>query len=288
VAETSTHRLQLSTPEHVALPFEVAPIGSRVGAFLIDALVLFAALTVTVLVVSTASSAERDGFLTAFGLLATFLARNFYFTFSELRMQGRTIGKRWAKIRVIARDGGPLSAEMVFARNLTRDVEVFLPLTVLFAPQLVFGEAEGWGRALSAVWIVILAALPFFNKHRARVGDLVAGTVVVVAPRGELLEDLATTSAAARASAAAYSFSQEQLDVYGIRELQVLEDVLRHPNPEPAVLDEICEKIKRKIRWPRRDWTVRSEPFLRDFYAAQRARLEHKMLLGRRQERKVG
>ena len=52
-----------------------------------------------------------------------------------------TIGKRTAGIRVIARDGGPLGAGAVFARNLTRDLEFFLPLTALVQPRLIVQDA---------------------------------------------------------------------------------------------------------------------------------------------------
>src|SRR6202035_1621094 len=73
-----------------------------------------------------------------------------------------------------------------------------------------------------------------------------------------------------------YAFSDEQLERYGILELQVLEDVLRRSDAygSDALLIEIGEKSRRKIEWrgavpPRDAWT-----FLRDFYAAQRAFLE--------------
>ncbi len=81
----------------------------------------------------------------------------------------------------------------------------------------------------------------------------------------------------------------EQLDLYGIYELQVLEDVLRRqPNPaDEELLKVICSKIITKIGGHQDPSKVAAEPFLRAFYAAQRGRLEHKMLLGKRQERKV-
>ena len=53
------------------------------------------------------------------------------------------------------------------------------------------------------------------------------------------------------------------------------------------LLGSIAERIKRKIGWDPRYWHVPPEPFLRSFYSAQRTRLEQKMLMGKRQERKV-
>lgn len=282
--------LHLRTPEHIELPFAVAAAGTRILAFVIDFAVLSAALVVLIVVFELAGGGEGDGFLTAFVLLATFLGRNFYFTFSELHFQGQTLGKRRAGIRVIARDGGPLSAEMVFARNLTRDIEIFLPLTVLFAPNLLFGGEQGWARLVSVLWLGVVAVLPLFNRHRARVGDLVAGTVVVVAPKVALLPDLVREHRPGKKKRAPeFAFTQEQLDVYGIKELQVLEDVLRQDPAQrsPDLMTSICEKIKRKIGWSKRAWDVDPEAFLQAFYEAQRGRLEHKLLLGKRQEKKI-
>jgi len=54
------------------------------------------------------------------------------------------------------------------------------------------------------------------------------------------------------------------------------------------VLDEVGEKIKTKIGWPRERWSDPTRPFLDAFYRAQRALLEQKMLFGQRQERKKG
>jgi uncharacterized RDD family membrane protein YckC len=290
-SSAAAQKISLRTPEHVELPFEIASAGERALAFLIDFAVLSAAMFGLVLVFEIASADIREeGFLKAFVLLATFLGRNFYFTFSELRFQGQTFGKRRAGIRVIAKDGGPLSAEMVFARNLTRDIEVFLPLTVIFVPGQLFSDEPAWATLVSSVWIVVVAALPLFNRHRARVGDLVAGTVVVVAPKGTLLPDLVREQRSGKKKRAGeFVFTQQQLDVYGIRELQVLEDVLRQDRAQQSseLFTSICDKIKRKIGWSKDAWNVDPEAFLRAFYEAQRGRLEHKMLLGKRQEQKI-
>jgi hypothetical protein len=48
----------------------------------------------------------------------------------------------------------------------------------------------------------------------------------------------------------------------------------------------VAEKIKVKIGWDRERWRVDNDRFLREFYAALRARLEHRMLLGERKEDK--
>ena len=74
------------------------------------------------------------------------------------------------------------------------------------------------------------------------------------------------------------TFTDAQLDVYGVYELQVLEDVLRRA--DASAMETVAQRIRHKIRWERRDEPP--EPFLRAFYAALRARLEQRLLLGKR------
>lgn len=283
-ARAAVRRLVLDTPEHVPVDFVLADLGNRLVALIVDLLIVGVGLVALVFLGLVFFPDDvNDDALTALFLLAAFLWRNFYFTAGEIYGRGRTLGKRWLRTRVVARDGGPLSAEQVFARNLTRDLEIFLPLTVVLAPEELVPGSPWWVRLASMVWVLALALLPVFNRHRARLGDLLAGTIVVVEPAGELLPDLTATSPAD----AAPTFTREQLDIYGIRELQVLEQVLRRPSSveKNALLRTICEKVRAKIGWepPVAD----AESFLQAFYTAQRGRLEHKMLLGKRQERKV-
>ncbi|HBF81906.1 MAG TPA: RDD family protein, partial [Streptomyces sp.] len=66
-------------------------------------------------------------------LLVFFVLRNFYFTGFELSAAAATPGKRVMGLRVASRDGGRLKAESVFARNALRELEVFLPLSLLIS-----------------------------------------------------------------------------------------------------------------------------------------------------------
>jgi uncharacterized RDD family membrane protein YckC len=306
--------LRVVTPEGLALPFVVGPVGDRISAFLFDMLLIV--LATVGLWLLTALSAllglKTLGFPVA--IIVMFLLWNFYFVYFEVHWGGVTWGKRRAELRVISRDGGPLTAEAIIARNLMRNLELNLPVLVLLAPEQMLPEAPAWGRLLAAVWLLVFALMPLFNQDRLRCGDLVAGTLVVKMPAAVLLGDLADRGdaggRAARRPAArgslpvaaaapaplvpaveAYPFTRQQLDIYGIHELQVLEDLLRRHDQgilDSRVLDEVGEKIKTKIGWPRERWHDPTRPFLDAFYRAQRALLEQKMLFGQRQERKKG
>jgi hypothetical protein len=119
--------------------------------------------------------------------------------------------------------------------------------------------------------------LPLFNRDRLRVGDLVAGTVVVRTPDAVLLEDLADAPARE-----ALTFTDAQLDVYGVYELQVLEDVLRGRGRagHADAVQTVAAKVRGKIGWS--GPPVADEPFLDAFYAALRGRLERRLLFGKR------
>ena len=284
---SQTLRLSLLTPEQVPIHFRVADLGSRASAVLIDVglqLAIWVGLGIALYPLLTPGSQTSAAVL----LIASFAVRNFYFTFSEIRWQGRTVGKRALGIRVVARDGGPLTADLIFARNLTRELETFLPLSALLAPDSLIPGAPPWVQLATVLWIAVLTLLPLVNRHRARLGDLLAGTVVVIEPRTDLDFDL-VLEGHSMGTHEEYAFSREQLEVYGIHELQVLEDVLRRPPSDhrDELLRLICEKVRNKVDWQGSGEHVHPRRFLQAFYAAQRKRLEEKLLFGQRQERKV-
>jgi len=270
---------EVVTPEGVPIRFAVALAGDRLGALLLD-LVLIGLIVLAVmipLIALAASGAVAMDVLGAFALLVVFLVRTFYFAFFELTWQGQTPGKRRLSIRAVDARGGPLTAEAVIARNLTRELELFLPLIALAAPGALFPGAPGWFAVVPLGWMLVLGFLPLLNKDRLRVGDLVAGTVVVRIPEAILLEDLAT-----RTPAAPLAFTEKQLDVYGVYELQVLEGVLRTAPQAGAsqAMRTVAATIREKIEWE--GAVGDDQAFLRAFYAALRGRLERRLLFGKR------
>jgi len=282
---------EIPTPEGVPLRFELALAGDRAGAFLIDAAIIFVTLFLLIFVSLIASVVDREASF-ALALLVFFALRNFYFAGLEILWRGRTIGKRLLGLQVIDRSGRALRVEALFARNLTREIEVFIPLmVVLGGAELIPGMTLPW-RVGTLLWVLFFALFPFFNRDRLRLGDLLAGTLVVRSPRPALLPDLTDEKVVSRRSARArgsapeeLGFSREQLDRYGIYELQVLEKVLRQGTTPSLTLRAIAEKIVEKIGWTGRIGDSRR--FLEAFYRAQRAHLEGRLLLGDRREDKT-
>jgi len=275
--ETRRQKRQIVTPEGVPVTVEVADYGERLAAFMID-FVIWTLLTLAIYIPVLSLIGRVGGSLIAISiaLFLGFLIRNLYFIYFELAWQGATPGKRIMGLRVIERNGGPLLASAVIARNLTREVEMFLPLGILLAGGRSANGMIDWSTLFIAIWLLFFAALPVTNRDRMRGGDLIAGTMVISMPRRALLSDLVE-------GAMQFTFTPQQLQAYGAFELQVLEELLRRPHQADSmqVLEEVCDKIRRKIGWtapvPRRDVVA----FLHDFYAAERAYLEREQLYGK-------
>ncbi len=288
------------SPEGVPLNVTVATAGARAGALTLDIIIILG----LILGVTLLGLLVLWGFESAFGetvaleesgplsvvavlwIIAVFLFRNAYFLYFELGDRAATWGKRAVGIRVAARDGGRLTAEAVIARNIIRDIELFLPLVFLTS-----GEADGTMTDFTAwagfLWVLMFLLFPLFNKDRLRCGDLIAGTWViqnvkrnlggVVAPSAELSADPVTGTTSSR-----YEFSDADLSVYGEFELQTLESVLRTGTDE--ALDTVTASICNKIGWEPGSGDERI--FLEAYYTALRAKLEHGMRFGKRRKDK--
>lgn len=276
---------ELTTPEGIVLDVRVAPLPERFSALAFDLFLMILSIAVLALLLALATAAFRAGDVAAsFVILAFFFLRNFYFAWFELRRNGSTPGKRRFGLRVVDVNGGPLRAEAVLARNFLRELELFLPLMMVLAPEHLWPGASGVVRLAAVAWTLVFAFLPFFDVYRRRAGDFAAGTLVIVAPSSALLADLAAPTKSAGA-VERLAFTREELEHYGVYELQVLEDLLRRSERmRSKELEIVCAKIKKKIGRAVDGPDPDPRRFLRDFYAAQRAVLERKMLLGRRKE----
>ncbi len=265
------------TPEGVDLQLVLADASERASAFLLD--VVFIVLGMVGLSLVTFAAAMLFGFsgldyLAAFWLLGFFLLRNFYFAAFEMTPRAATPGKRILGIRVTTRDGSALTADSIFARNAMRELEIFLPMT-FFVTQA--DAVDGWITILALVWCSVFVFFPLFNKDRLRIGDLIAGTWVVMAPRRVLAADLAE-----RIGAQGLVFTPQALNAYGIRELSVLEEVLR--KRDPLTVDAVARRIRSKIAMT--DDRTPDADFLSAYYTALRGRLESRLLFGRRKRDK--
>src|SRR2546430_1002587 len=158
-----TRRLGIETPEHLVLELELAGLGSRMAATVCDAGLLtlaYALLGVGIQLLPTPTGGDAEGpwsTLAAIVLILTvFLLFWGYFLLFEALNDGRTPGKRLMGIRVLMDTGHPLTFTAAAVRNLVRIVDM----------QPVFTYQVG-------------LAFVLFHAQNKRLGDIVAGTVVV-------------------------------------------------------------------------------------------------------------
>jgi uncharacterized RDD family membrane protein YckC len=154
-------KLTIETPEQTALDFPLAGVGSRCLAFVLDSLIQIVIglvlLVIGSLLIGAAPSiiASLGTWIEAVLVFAAFAIYYAYFALFEALWNGQTPGKRWIHIRVIHDSGRPISVPQALARNLLRIVD-----------QLPGMYGVG-----------LITAL--ISKENRRVGDYVAGTIVV-------------------------------------------------------------------------------------------------------------
>ena len=157
-------RLEVETPDHVVLRYDLAGAGNRGFAALLD-FVLASVIAFTANTILSWVGAFDPANFFVFGgltLIVTLVLIWAYFILLEWLWNGQTIGKRVYRLRVINEDGSPAQFTAVLIRNLLRLVD-FLPA--------LYG--------LGVLFIVLSA-------KSQRLGDLAAGTYVVRAPRPQV------------------------------------------------------------------------------------------------------
>jgi len=269
----------LVTPEGVDLRVRLAAVSERGIALILDLLIIVGSLfLLTIAALSLVVGDSQASVAAIIWLLGFFVLRNFYFTWFESGRRSATPGKRMMGLRVVARDGAALTVDAVVARNAMRELELYLPMIFLFSRGV---SIEAWIILSGIVWCGIFVLFPLFNRDRLRAGDLIAGTWVLKAPKQVLLPDLAGDRPPV--ADAAFAFSAAHLDAYGVKELQVLESVLRQS--DAAAVEAVAEQIRVKIAWTKRP-NESDQEFLGAYYAALRQRLEQRLLFGKRKRDK--
>ena len=181
--------LVIATPELVTFEYQLAGIGSRILAQLIDFPVQVLLLTLAVVGALALGSLFNNGNLALIvALVAAFLLVWGYYIVCESAWSGQTLGKRVFGLRVVGDHGEPISVSQSFIRNLVRIVD-FLP-------------------GFYGIGLVVL----FLNGRGKRLGDMAAGTVVVREKATvKLSQLLAPTPAEAPAQPAAVAVVEHPL-----------------------------------------------------------------------------
>lgn len=151
-------RTEIETPEHVVLSYHLAGPIRRGLAWGIDTAVRGAVLFVFALALGL-STGSAAGLKSGLLLVLVFVLEWGYFVACDMLMSGRSLGKKALGLRVVSAQGLPVSLGDSLLRNLLRGAD-FLPI----------------GYVLGAVAMVL-------DARFRRLGDLVAGTLVIFEPK---------------------------------------------------------------------------------------------------------
>lgn len=261
-----SNQIEFETPENVLVSYQQAGIGTRFIAWLLDQIVstcLMIVIFIGLLIAGLAGGsvmedlgrsleeASRDGsfddfpiYLLGIIMLVIGLGRFVYYGLSELLMHGQTYGKRRMSLRVVKANGFALDAGSILIRNLFRVID-HLPL----------------------VWIV-----PLVSKRGQRLGDLVAGTVLVSeapAPISPLRERLL----AKRPAEALFRFDPVRLAKLQPIDFEAIERFLERwgsltPEMQTALADKLSRSLAEKLDVDPPPTDRRAE-FLEDLLAAE-------------------
>lgn len=171
------NQINLQTPESVELEFTLAGIGNRSFALIIDYLIFglmillvwslsaFLAFQLVPNLIGNGFSDRLAQWIWAIQSMTTFTIYVGYFVVLETLWQGQTPGKKWTKIRVIRDNGKPERLPQAILRALLRPVDDMLFIGVFFI---------------------------IFTPQEKRLGDMLAGTIVVQEEASKLTVEIST------------------------------------------------------------------------------------------------
>ena len=195
-------KLTIETPEQIELEFPVAGLGSRGMALLVDSLIQLLVVILVLIITSLVSPdlsrywVAAGKWMTALVIFLIFCLYWGYFAIFEVFWNGQTPGKRQAHIRVITASGRPITVFEAIARNFLRVVDSQL------------------------LYIVGAIAIAVDKKNR-RLGDMVAGTVVI-----HELQEQGDSYWYAQQSTAVTAPSVEAISAMTAQEFQLIEAFL--------------------------------------------------------------
>jgi len=239
---TTDETLVIETPERVPLHFALASIGNRFLACAIDHFLQILVMVLVFLLLAWLGSVagwyarikDAPKWVVALLIVVLSLIWSAYFVLFEWAWNGQTPGKRWLKLRVIREDGRPVTFWEAAARNIVRILDM--------SPGIFY-----------SVGLISV----FVSTRDQRVGDLVAGTVVVrereaQAPSFEQVFSAPTSDAALRRSFKPVAF-RANVGALTEAEIEVVEAFLRRrwdldDSPRQWMAWRVATPILQKLR----------------------------------------
>ncbi|MDP9311265.1 MAG: RDD family protein [Chloroflexota bacterium] len=254
----------VETPEHIDVAYDVAGIGSRFLAALIDHVIIAVVLSLSCVGVSIVASSLDLGLSESliFGLfgLGIYLSLCAYHIFFETIWNGQTPGKRIIGLRMVRVGGRPLGFAGSAVRNVIRLAD-FLPV-------------------LYGLGVMVM----FIDKRSRRLGDLAAGCMAVRERKGVTLDSLSRPVAAeAPVVPTATGITIPNLQVLRRDDYDIVQEYLRR-KPQLSVEarqrlgQQLVEGLQQRLGYPILIQTPRdAENFLYQIAAEYQAleRIDH-------------
>jgi uncharacterized RDD family membrane protein YckC len=213
------NNVKVQTTQNVEINYEIASLGDRILAALIDYGVLIAyMLTISVIVYVLNQLDMQDDWL-LIPLMILYLVIIFYDLLCEMLMDGQSVGKKVMKIKVIKLDGTQPSFGSYFMRWILRIVDI-----VLFSPAVAM--------------LVIL-----INGRGQRLGDIAANTTVV-----KLTERIKFSETLFEEVDRQHNITYHEVSQLNDRDIETLKEVLQTTEKlEQAQAQKLQERTKQVL-----------------------------------------
>jgi len=213
--------LQVETAQNVVIEQEVANIGERIGAFLIDGVIIYAYFFIMMLIFGQFGSSGNNnaGVLL---ILIFIIPALFYSLLCETFMNGQSFGKMAVKIKVAKLDG----SQPTFGNYLIRWLFRIIDISFYGLPAIITIAVNGKGQ---------------------RIGDIVAKTSVISLKRSKNLTDTIF-----KETKDDYTVIYPKVEILQDSDLNTINDVLKHYKKDPvnavgvSMLKQTFDAVKKK------------------------------------------
>jgi len=213
--------LGIETTQNVDIQYNIASIGDRVVAQILDLLILFGyafAMIFVILFLNDTFSGTPFYYPTAIFIIL-YLPFFFYDFLCEVFLNGQSIGKRIMKIKVIKIDGSQPGIGSYFLRWLLKPLDVFF--------------------TYGSVGIITM----LINGKGQRLGDLAGNTTVIKLRQEVRLEEILIPKTIQN-----YEVNFPQVNLLSEKDIQIIRDVINHrKNTDAISYQNILEKAKTGI-----------------------------------------
>ena len=160
--------VKLDTGFNIEIEFQIAPFHRRFFALLLDLVVQFAYLWLTEKLLSSLFPEWANERWRIMVYLLPFI---FYHLICEVSLNGQSIGKKALGIKVMTAMGGEPSFSQYLIRWMFRIID--------FPILLILSATAGYINAISLLFIFAGLLCVILTSRSQRIGDLVAGTILI-------------------------------------------------------------------------------------------------------------